>query len=201
MIIGNVPPFFIRFRSSVASSIIVRSAAKFVSNTFLKPRRRNAATIFPVTSDPTGISNSSPSAARTAGAVCTTTYFPAFIASSTFSISETSINAPVGQTLTHCPHKIQGEFANDLFSAGATIVLNPRFSKPSTESPCAFLQRAMHLPQSTHFDVSRLIAGVRLSTVVSVFAPQYALSLAPVSCATCNSSHFPFLSHSWQSLL
>ena len=46
-----------------------------MSNTLSKPRRRSAAAILPVTEVPIGIPNSSPSAARTAGAGCTTTNF------------------------------------------------------------------------------------------------------------------------------
>ena len=42
MIIGNTPPFFTRSISSLASSMMVRSAAKSVSNTLSKPRRRSA---------------------------------------------------------------------------------------------------------------------------------------------------------------
>jgi len=52
---------------------MVRSAAKSVSNTYLKPKRRKAAAIFPVTEVPASMPNSSPNAARTAGAVCTIT--------------------------------------------------------------------------------------------------------------------------------
>ena len=46
--------FLSRASSSVPSSMIVRSAVKFVSNTASKPRRRRAATILPVTSVPGG---------------------------------------------------------------------------------------------------------------------------------------------------
>ena len=59
--------------NSVPSSMMVKSAAKSVSNTLAKPSLRKAATIFPVTEVPAGRANSSPKAARTAGAVCTIT--------------------------------------------------------------------------------------------------------------------------------
>ena len=55
--------------SSEASSIIVRSAAKSVSNTLLNPSFLRAATSFPVTRVPAGYPNSSPKAVLTAGAV------------------------------------------------------------------------------------------------------------------------------------
>ena len=73
VIIGRVPPLLKRCRSSLPSSMMVRSAVKSVSKTLSKPSRLRPATIFPVTRLPAGIPNSSPIAARTAGAVCTTT--------------------------------------------------------------------------------------------------------------------------------
>ena len=55
--------------------MIVRSAAKPVSKTRSKPRRRSAAVIAPSTSVPGGRPNSSPRVTETAGACCTTTNF------------------------------------------------------------------------------------------------------------------------------
>ena len=157
---GRTPPFFMRSSSSVPSSIMVRSAAKLVSYTLWKPSLLRAATILPVTGVPMGIPNSSPNAARTAGAVCTITCLPALKASSTLSISDFSINAPVGHTVTHCPHSMQGDFAMERFSAGATMVRKPRFSKPSMLMPWALAQRAMQRPHRMHLEVSRTIEGV-----------------------------------------
>ena len=56
--------------------MIVRSAAKSVSNTLSKPSMRSAATIFPVLMEPGSSPKDSPMATRTAGAVWTTTVFP-----------------------------------------------------------------------------------------------------------------------------
>ena len=72
---GSVPPDWTLRRNSVASSMMVRSAAKSVSNTPSKPSRRRAAASFPSTFVPMGRLNISPSPARTLGAVCTTTCF------------------------------------------------------------------------------------------------------------------------------
>src|SRR5574338_6023 len=73
--IGKLPPFCTLLINSVASSIIVRSSAKFVSNTFLNPNLLKPVTSKPVTSVPRGMLYSSPSEARTAGATCTMQYF------------------------------------------------------------------------------------------------------------------------------
>ena len=56
-------------KNSDASSIIVKSAPKSVSNTLSNPNFLNDATILPVTDVPAGNPNSSPNAALTAGAV------------------------------------------------------------------------------------------------------------------------------------
>ena len=108
--IGNftfLSPFrwlFKRPSNSVPSSIMVRSAAKSVSNTYLKPSWRSAAAIFPVTKVPGSSPNSSPKAARTEGAVCTTTVLVGSLnARSTWLVWSTSVKAPVGHTETHCP--------------------------------------------------------------------------------------------------
>ena len=102
MIIGSTPPFFTRSISSLASSMMVRSAAKSVSNTLSKPSLRSAATILPSQGEPIGRPNSSPIAARTAGAVWTsTTLSGSDSASNTSAVLSFSRSAPVGQTLMH----------------------------------------------------------------------------------------------------
>ena len=53
--------------------MMVRSAAKSVSNTRSKPSIRSAVTILPVLTEPGGRPKASPIATRTAGAVWTTT--------------------------------------------------------------------------------------------------------------------------------
>ena len=66
---GVVPPLFILFISSVASSIIVRSAVISMLKHFTSPSCFMAVTILPSTFVPTGRPNASPRVARTEGAV------------------------------------------------------------------------------------------------------------------------------------
>jgi len=73
---GSAPPSLTRFRSSLPSSMIVRSAVKLVSKTRWNPTRRRAATIWPSMSVPGRMPNSSAMDTETAGACCTTTVFP-----------------------------------------------------------------------------------------------------------------------------
>ena len=68
MISGNTPPLFTLSSNSLASSMIVKSAEKFVSNTLSKPNLRIAAAILPSTPVPIGRPNSSPRPALTEGA-------------------------------------------------------------------------------------------------------------------------------------
>ena len=105
---------------------MVRSAAKSVSKILSNPSERRAATILPVTRVPASRPNSSPRAARTAGAVCTITVFEGSArARSTLAVSSYGVSAPVGHTATHCPQKVQGESIRSCSKAGATTDINP----------------------------------------------------------------------------
>ena len=102
VIIGSLPPFLILSKSSVPSSIIVRSAAVLVSKILSAPSLLIAVTILPVGREPIGIPNASPIEKRTAGAVWNITYLSgSAIAFHTSSISLFSVSAPVGQTAIH----------------------------------------------------------------------------------------------------
>ena len=82
--------------------MIVRSAAKLVSNTLSKPSVLRALTILPVTRVPGGRPKHSPRAPRIAGAVWTTTCFVgSSMAAHTLSIAFRSPIAPTGQTAVH----------------------------------------------------------------------------------------------------
>ena len=70
---GNFSSDFTLSKNSFDSSIIVRSAPKSVSYISSNPILRSAATSFPREFSPFGIPNLSPTATRTAGAICTTT--------------------------------------------------------------------------------------------------------------------------------
>ena len=110
------------------SSRMVTSAAKFVSKTAWKPNRRRAATILPVTRVPGGQPKHSPSAARMAGAVCTTTCLPGLSrAVQTSSIWSRSVIAPTGQMAAHCPHCTQVTLDRSWLKAGPMTVSKPRF--------------------------------------------------------------------------
>ena len=70
VIIGSTASLFENLSiNSFASSMIVKSAPVFVSNTLSKPNLFNAVVIFPLTFVPIGYPNSSPNPTLTAGAV------------------------------------------------------------------------------------------------------------------------------------
>ena len=194
MISGSFPPFFILPTSSVTSSMIVRSAAVSVSNTFLKPRRLSAAIMLLVHLVPIGIPNSSPSAALTAGAVCTTTWMSLLCsASQTRSVSSRSLSAPTGQTLIHCPQLMQGTSASDLSNAEPTIVLNPLSLVSMTPTCCTFLHIFTQRLQSTHLLGSLTIEGERSSIGCSIISPSNLISFMLRSSASFCSSQFLLL--------
>ena len=88
--------------SSVPSSIIVRSAAKFVSNTLSNPILLTAVFNSPVNDFPGSCPNISPIAARGEGAVCIITCFVgSSMASHISSDGSFASNAPVGQRFIH----------------------------------------------------------------------------------------------------
>ena len=72
---GNGPPFFSRRKNSSASSMVVISAPKLVSYTSSTPMSFSAVVILSMTFTPAGMPKASPTATRTAGAICTTTRF------------------------------------------------------------------------------------------------------------------------------
>ena len=74
MNMGSVPPLFTLSTSSVASSIIVRSAVISILKHCTLPSCFIAVTILPSTLVPTGRPNASPRVARTEGAVKNTTF-------------------------------------------------------------------------------------------------------------------------------
>ncbi len=164
--------FFSRVRSSVPSSMIVRSAVKFVSNTLSNPIWRSAVTIFPVTSVPAGMPKHSPSAARMAGAVCTSTvFFGSSIAAQTLSISSASLIAPTGQTAAHCPHCTHTTSDRFEANAGPMTDWKPRFCGNMAATPCVWPHTVTQRRQRMHLPVSRTSAGVLASTVRALLAP------------------------------
>ncbi len=83
---------------------MVKSALKAVSNTRSNPIFFKAAAIFPVLISPGSNPKASPTATRTAGAICATTNFSGSkTASQALSTSDFTIKAAVGQRTEHCP--------------------------------------------------------------------------------------------------
>ena len=163
--IGSTPPFLMRLSSSVASSMMVRSAPKSVSNTLSKPRRLRAWVILPVTRVPIGMPNSSPSATRTAGAGCTTTNFSGSeSASQTLSVSSFSRSAPTGQATTHWPQLMQSVSLSFFSNAGAMTVLKPRLIAAMAPMPCTLRQTATQRRHRMHLFGSRTMDGPKSSS-------------------------------------
>ena len=129
-------PFTNLCSNSLASSMIVTSAAKLVSNTALKPNLLNRAYNFPVKFFP-ATPNASPMEALTAGAICTTQYLSGFSSAfQTFGTSKYSTIAPVGQCAEHWPHFMHGDSANVISPAGENLVFMPRWRNESAHTSC-----------------------------------------------------------------
>ncbi len=171
--IGSAAPSRRRRTSSEASSMIVRSAAKAVSNTRAKPRRRSAAFSSPATSAPGFRPNSSPRVTATAGACCTTAVTSGLPrAPSTAGADECSLNAPVGQTSRHWPQVTQLDTFSPWSRAGPTVVALPRPMKSRQPTPWTSSHTRTHLPQSTHLAGSRTMAGLLASFWRASLAPK-----------------------------
>ncbi len=132
---GNVPPLSKRVKSSVPSSIMVRSAAKSVSKTLSKPRRLRPSTSSPTKGVPGSRPNSSPMVVRIAGATCTTTCLSGSArARHTLAVLSFSDKAPVGQTSTHWPQRAQATSPSSSPKAGQTLESKPLPATPKAET-------------------------------------------------------------------
>ena len=181
VIMGSTPPVVTRSMNSLASSMMVRSAAKSVSKTLSKPRRRAAATILPCTFVPIGMPKHSPRVTRTEGAVWTMTCFEGSrIAAQTFSVSSFSARAPVGHTTMHCPQDTHAVSSRGFSKAEAICVSKPLSLAPMTPIPCVSLQAATQRRQRTHLELSRYIWAAESSMGQSILTPLHAeVSLMP----------------------
>ncbi len=169
---GRVPPFFSRSTSSLASSTMVISAARSVSKTALKPRRRRAETILPLTLVPMGRSKASPRVTRMEGAVWTTTcLWGSERARQTSLVLSFSAMAPVGQTTMHCPQETQATSPRFCSKAQPMWVAKPRSLGPITPTDCHFWQAATHRRQRTHLSLSRNICFAVSSKSCWGFSP------------------------------
>ena len=172
---------------------MVRSAAKFVSKTRSKPSLLTAASIFPVTSVPGGYPNSSPRAARTAGASWTTTNFVgserAFHTSSTLDFS---VIAPTGQTTSTHPVRAY-RFPEARLEGGLHLALEaPALYERAPLRPAFLTDRHA----ATAKDAFVRIAPEGRRGIVDpppLLAPVKATSRTPSSPATSGSSQLRFL--------
>ncbi len=181
---GSLPPFVILWTSSEASSIIVRSALKEVSNTLSNPILLRAAVITSAASIPGFIPNSSAMVTEMLGACCTTTVFVgSFRASMTFWMLDFSVSAPVGQTLMHWPQLMQLDTLSPSSKAVPMCALLPLPMKSMQATPCISSQTRTHLPQRMHLSGSRTMAGLDWSIFQSFLEPEYLRCLTPSSSA------------------
>ena len=126
----------------------------------------------PVTLVPGSSPNSSPSAARMAGAVCTITcLLGSSRASHTSSMTLFSVMAPTGQTAAHWPHCTQTTSLRLLAKAGPMTVAKPRPWAKMLPTPWISLHTVTQRRQAMHLPVSRRRAGVEVSTIFLVFSP------------------------------
>ena len=158
---------------------MVRSALKSVSNTLSKPRRRRDAAILPSTLVPIGRPKASPRAARTAGAVCTSTCLEGSAsAANTSSVKSFSRNAPVGHTAIHWPQDTQLVSPKPISNAEPMLVTKPRSLAPITPIPCTFAQTATQRRQRIHLLLSRIMWAAESSISKSCISPSYMSSFS-----------------------
>jgi len=156
---------FSRISSSVPSSMIVRSAAKLVSNTLSKPQRRRAVLSSKVTAVPGASPKHSPIAARGLGAVWMTTCLSgSSMAAQTSSVESLARSAPVGQRLMHWPQLMHTTSASGLPMKVEIRDRSPRSSTSRTPTSCRSMQVRRQRRHRTHLLLSRTTAWLEAST-------------------------------------
>ena len=154
--------------------MIVRSAAKLVSNTASKPTRLSAAASrSSITRTPSLLLWPSSRVAGTAGATCATTTASGSASARDdvvhlVALDDRARRAHAGalaavDALAHV--EADGEAGRDL------RVLNPRPVKSIAPTPCTSWQAVTQRPQSTHLLGSRQSAGELMSTGCCLTAP------------------------------
>ena len=119
--------------------------------------RFKAATIFPSVKSSGASPSSSPHAARTAGATCTTVIREdSANAWNTFGMSKRSLRAPVGQWVIHWPHRVQSLVSMVLLPATSTVVREPVFCTSHTRISCTLSQICTQRIHLIHFLESRI---------------------------------------------
>ena len=142
-------------RSSALSSIMVRSAPKLVSNTYLKPIWRRAAASLRGVASSRGMPVSSAQAVRTAGATCTMTILSGSDrAFQTFSLSSRARRAATGQCVMHWPQRVH------VYCTRPTRVRAPALIRSHTCMPWTLSQTEMQRMQRMHLVSSRIRGNV-----------------------------------------
>ena len=163
MNIGSGLPVLMRLISSLASSMIVRSAVTSMLNTASGPSLRIAATILPSTLVPTGMSNASPSVALIDGAVKNTTFLDGSeSAAHTSPVVVLSDSAPTGHATMHCPQPTHGESTSGLSNALPMWTWKPLPIGPIALTLC-LRHAATQRMQLMHLSLSRTTYGVDMS--------------------------------------
>ena len=99
----------------------------------------------------------SPQAARTAGAICTTTTFSGSAsASKTFCVSSRSRSAPVGQCVMHWPQRVQSDSWIVMPPRTFTLVCVARLARSQTPRPWIFSHTWMQRRQLMHLSLLRM---------------------------------------------
>ena len=174
MIIGSTPPFFTRSISSLASSMMVRSAAKSVSNTLVKAQAAQRASH--LAGDRGAHGDAELFAQRRAhgrGRLHTPhAWWDRPGAANTLAVSSCSVSAPVGHTAMHWPQLMQAVSASESPQAQAICVLKPRLIGPITPTCCTLLHTATQRRQRMHLALLRTMEGDLSSICVSVRLPR-----------------------------
>ncbi|MBT9156692.1 MAG: hypothetical protein DDT37_01680 [Firmicutes bacterium] len=157
-------------------------------------------TSFSVTKAPGRMPNSSPKAARTAGATWTTVCNVGSLrARQVGSVASASLSAATGQTLMHCPHATHGPSAKPWPKGVVTTALEPRPARPIAETFCTCSQMRMQRPQRMHLFGSRTTATLLKSCAWARSSCLKRILRTPSWCATSCSSHVPWRGHTKQS--
>lgn len=136
--------------------MMVRSAAKSVSNTLSKPTACRAAAKRPGVASSRESPTPSPQAARTAGATCTTvSTVGSRMASMMRLTSSRAVRAPVGQWVMHWPHSAQPASAMGRLSRTITFIEGPAPVKSHTPQCCTLSQMATQRMHLMHLLLSR----------------------------------------------
>ena len=154
-----------------------------------------------MTSVPAGIPNSSPKAARTAGAGWAMTILSGLRRSSiSWSVLSCSVSAPVGQTATHCPQLVQFVSFSILSKDGAIVVSKPLRTAPRAPTVWTSLHIVSQRRQYMHLSIFLVIEQVSSFLRCESSPPLKGISVMFSRVIKACSSHSPHLGQVRQSL-